>query len=78
MIAPAVLLVSAGIGALFGARAWRVALAALPPAPPSGGPVDPVPTPVAVSPGGAGTALALNDAALALDARIACARQIRQ
>jgi hypothetical protein len=28
--------------------------------------------------GGAGTALALNDAALALDARIACVRQIRQ
>ena len=45
MIAPAVLLVSAGIAALFGARAWRTALAALPPAPPSGGPVsrpDPV------------------------------------
>ena len=35
MIAPAVLLVSAGIGALFGARAWRAALAALPPAPSS-------------------------------------------
>ena len=45
MIAPAILLVSAGIGALLGARAWRVALAALPPAPPSGGPIDPVPTP---------------------------------
>ena len=44
MIAPAVLLVSAGIGAVLGARAWRVALAALPPAPPSGGPIDPVPT----------------------------------
>ncbi|MGH7753149.1 MAG: hypothetical protein ACREN5_10055, partial [Gemmatimonadales bacterium] len=27
-----------GIAALFGARAWRTALAALPPAPPSGGP----------------------------------------
>lgn len=40
MIAPAVLLVSAGIAALFGARAWRTALAALPPAPPSGGPVS--------------------------------------
>ena len=38
MIAPAVLLVSAGLGAILGARAWRVALAALPPAPPSGGP----------------------------------------
>jgi hypothetical protein len=38
MIAPAVLLVSSGIAALFGARAWRTALAALPPAPPSGGP----------------------------------------
>jgi hypothetical protein len=38
MVAPAVLLVSAGIGALLGARAWRTALAALPPAPPSGGP----------------------------------------
>ena len=38
MIAPAVVLVAAGIGALFGARAWRTALAALPPAPPSGGP----------------------------------------
>lgn len=45
MIAPAVLLVSTGIAALFGARAWRMALAALPPAPPSGGPArqpDPV------------------------------------
>ena len=39
MIAPAVLLVSAGTAALLGARAWRTALAALPPAPPSGGPV---------------------------------------
>jgi hypothetical protein len=38
MIAPAVTLVCAGIGALLGARAWRTALAALPPAPPSGGP----------------------------------------
>lgn len=38
MIAPAVFLVSAGIAALFGARAWRTALAALPSAPPSGGP----------------------------------------
>ncbi|HEX6381595.1 MAG TPA: hypothetical protein VF180_10165 [Acidimicrobiia bacterium] len=45
MIAPAVLLVSAGIAALFGARAWRVALAAIPPAPPSGGP-SPQPGPV--------------------------------
>jgi hypothetical protein len=42
MIAPAVLLVSGGIGALLGARAWRVALAALPPAPPSGGPDGPI------------------------------------
>ena len=38
MIAPAILLVCTGIGALLGARAWRLALAALPPAPPSGGP----------------------------------------
>jgi hypothetical protein len=38
MIAPAVLLVSVGIGAVLGARGWRLALAALPPAPPSGGP----------------------------------------
>jgi hypothetical protein len=38
MIAPAVLLVSTGVGALLGARAWRLALAALPPTPPSGGP----------------------------------------
>ena len=38
MIAPAVLLVCTGIGSLLGARAWRLALAALPPAPPSGGP----------------------------------------
>jgi hypothetical protein len=45
MIAPAVLLVSAGIGALLGARAWRTALAALPPAPPSGGPDYPGPDP---------------------------------
>ena len=50
MIAPAVLLVSAGIGAILGARAWRVALAALPPAPPSGGPINPVPTPAAMTP----------------------------
>jgi hypothetical protein len=42
MIAPAVLLVSAGIGAILGARAWRVALAALPPVPPSGGPDGPI------------------------------------
>jgi hypothetical protein len=47
MIAPAVLLVCTGIGTLLGARAWRLALAALPPAPPSGGPWDPAPpTPV--------------------------------
>jgi len=38
MIAPAVFLVAAGIGAILGARAWRTALATLPPAPPSGGP----------------------------------------
>jgi len=38
MIAPAVTLVCAGIGALLGARAWRLALAGLPPAPPSSGP----------------------------------------
>ena len=38
MIAPAVTLVCAGIGVLLGARAWRLALAALPPAPPSSGP----------------------------------------
>jgi len=38
MIAPACTLVCAGIGALLGSRAWRLALAALPPAPPSGGP----------------------------------------
>lgn len=50
MIAPAVLLVSAGIAALFGARAWRTALAALPSAPPSGGPGDAVPTPAATPP----------------------------
>jgi hypothetical protein len=44
MIAPAVLLFCAGIGALLGARAWRLAMAALPPAPPSGGPIpDPEP-----------------------------------
>jgi hypothetical protein len=38
MIAPAVTLVCTGIGTLLGARAWRLALAALPPAPPSSGP----------------------------------------
>lgn len=38
MIAPALTLVCAGVGALLGARAWRLALAALPPAPPSSGP----------------------------------------
>ena len=38
MIAPALTLVCAGIGALLGARAWRLALAAMPPAPPSSGP----------------------------------------
>lgn len=50
MIAPAVLLVSSGIAALFGARAWRTALAALPGAPPSGGPGDAVPAPAAPIP----------------------------
>ncbi len=45
MIAPAVLLVCTGIGALLGARAWRLALAALPSAPPSGGPGRPRPAP---------------------------------
>jgi hypothetical protein len=40
MIAPAVLLVCTGLGALFGARAWRLALAALPSAPPAGGPTS--------------------------------------
>jgi hypothetical protein len=44
MIAPAVFLFCAGIGALLGARAWRLGLAALPPAPPSGGP-RPIPDP---------------------------------
>ncbi|HEV3362659.1 MAG TPA: hypothetical protein VG795_00720 [Acidimicrobiia bacterium] len=44
MIAPAVLVISAGIAALLGGRAWRLALAALPPAPPSGGPAEPAPT----------------------------------
>jgi hypothetical protein len=53
MIAPAVLLVSAGIGALLGARAWRTALAALPAAPPSGGPA---PQPGPVWPNTSGTA----------------------
>lgn len=38
LIAPAVLLVCTGIGALLGARAWRLALAALPPAPVAAGP----------------------------------------
>jgi hypothetical protein len=38
MIAPALTLVCAGAGALLGARAWRLALAAVPPAPPSSGP----------------------------------------
>jgi hypothetical protein len=49
MIAPAVLLVCAGIGAMLGSRAWRTALAALPPAPPSGGPPGPI------TPGGPAT-----------------------
>ena len=44
MIGPAVLLVCIGIGALLGARAWRLALAALPPAPVAAGPgVSPAP-----------------------------------
>lgn len=55
MIAPAVLLVCTGIGALFGARAWRLALAALPPAPPSGGPGPSSPRPGAAWPDGSGT-----------------------
>ncbi|HVW35015.1 MAG TPA: hypothetical protein VHL53_20955 [Acidimicrobiia bacterium] len=38
LIAPAVTLVCGGVGALIGARAWRLALAALPPAPPASGP----------------------------------------
>ena len=38
MIAPAVLLVCTGVGALLGARAWRLAVAALPPAPVAAGP----------------------------------------
>jgi hypothetical protein len=38
MIAPAIFLVCAGFGALLGARAWRLGLAALPDAPPAGGP----------------------------------------
>ncbi|HZQ77671.1 MAG TPA: hypothetical protein VFE55_10100 [Acidimicrobiia bacterium] len=38
MIAPALALVCAGVGALLGARAWRLAMAALPPAPPPSGP----------------------------------------
>src|SRR5581483_10185447 len=51
MIAPAVLMVCTGIGALFGAKAWRQALAALPPAPPSGGPT-PQPGPAWPNPSG--------------------------
>jgi hypothetical protein len=43
MIAPAALLVGTGIGTLLGARAWRLALVALPPVAPSGGPWDPAP-----------------------------------
>ena len=38
LVAPAVTLVCGGIGLLLGSRAWRLALAALPPAPPSSGP----------------------------------------
>lgn len=38
MIAPAVLMVCTGIGALLGARAWRLVLATLPPAPLAAGP----------------------------------------
>ncbi|MCA1844786.1 MAG: hypothetical protein LC792_16645 [Actinobacteria bacterium] len=49
MIAPALTLVCAGIGGLLGARAWRLALAALPPAPPSGGPL-PGPRPAPLEP----------------------------
>jgi len=51
MIGPATFMTCLGIGALLGARAWRTALAALPPAPPTGGPTFPprgpaVPDPV--------------------------------
>ena len=53
MIAPAVLLVCTGIAALFGARAWRAALAAHPPASRSGGPT---PQPGPVWPDASGTA----------------------
>ena len=56
MIVPAVLLVCTGIGTLLGARAWRLALAALPPLPPSGGPGGPGPgrgSPLPGSTGGA-------------------------
>lgn len=56
MIAPAVFLVCAGVGALLGARAWRLAMAALPPAPPSGGPrQEPVPGPAWPSTSGTGS-----------------------
>ena len=55
MIAPAVLLFCTGIGALLGARAWRLGLAALPPAPPAGGP-GPLPQPDPAWPSTTGTA----------------------
>jgi hypothetical protein len=58
MIAPAVLLVCTGIAALLGARAWRLALAALPPAPPAGGPgsrPDPTPDPARPETSGTGS-----------------------
>lgn len=55
MIAPAVLLVCTGIGALLGARAWRLGLAALPPAPPAGGP-GPLPPADPAWPSTSGTA----------------------
>ncbi|MCA1846773.1 MAG: hypothetical protein LC792_26985 [Actinobacteria bacterium] len=51
MIGPALTLVCGGVGALLGARAWRLALAALPPTPPSGGP-QPRPRPASLEPGG--------------------------
>jgi hypothetical protein len=51
MVGPAVTLVCAGVAALLGARAWRLAMAALPDEPPSGGPGSPFPGPPAPPPG---------------------------
>jgi hypothetical protein len=45
MVAPAFMVVCLGIGALLGARAWGMGLAALPDAPPSGGPASATPGP---------------------------------